>query len=38
MWWVNFGKIYMIDYIVMYFWIENFEWGNLSFIFKCDIK
>lgn len=37
-WWVNLGKVYMIDHIVMYFRTENLEWGNLSFIFKFDIK
>uniref|UniRef100_K1R3U0 Uncharacterized protein n=1 Tax=Magallana gigas TaxID=29159 RepID=K1R3U0_MAGGI len=26
-WWVNIGKVYMIDHIVMYFRTENLEWG-----------
>ncbi|XP_034316459.2 uncharacterized protein [Magallana gigas] len=26
-WWVNLGKVYMIDHIVMYFRTENLEWG-----------
>lgn len=37
-WWVNLGKVYMIDHIVMYFRTEDLEWGNLSFILKFDIK